>query len=73
MSTNNQSITDIYPELNKVSECYHEHINDIMYEFCIELNEVQAQKDLKLIIDFFSKQLENDINKSKTRQGVVVW
>ena len=45
-------------DVNQVESIYREAVDNILYEFCTELSEEQAKRDLAKVIQILSSYLE---------------
>lgn len=45
------------PDVNQVESIYREAVDNILYEFCIELSEEQAKQDLTKVIQVLTSYL----------------
>ena len=57
MATTSCKYVSDSPDVNQAESIYREAVDNILYEFCTELNEEQAKQDLAKVIQILSNYL----------------
>ena len=58
MATTSCEYTSDNPDVNQVESIYREAVDNILYEFCMELSEEQAKQDLAKVIKLLTSYME---------------
>lgn len=61
MATTSVDYVSDNPDVNQVEPVYREAVESIIYEFCMELSQEDAHRDLKQIIEVLQSYLDKGI------------